>query len=108
MPDPGLEGVLAISLNWDGRRVGAARVALMRPGGMARVLAGRLPSDAVALVPRLFSVCGRSQAVAAALACERAAGSEPADAIGRERSTQVDAEIVHEHFWRMLLDWPRA
>jgi Ni,Fe-hydrogenase I large subunit len=108
MPEAGPEGALAISLDWDGRRVGAARVASKRPGGVARVLAGRPPSDAVALVPRLFSVCGCAQGVAAALACERAAGIEPADAIRRERSTQVEAEIVHEHFWRMLLDWPRA
>jgi hypothetical protein len=108
MADAGLEGALAITLDWDGRRVRAARVALTRPGGVARVLAGRRAADALALVPRLFSVCGRSQAVAAALACERAAGIEAADETGRERSTQVEAEIVHEHFWRMLLDWPRA
>ncbi|HXZ51282.1 MAG TPA: nickel-dependent hydrogenase large subunit [Burkholderiales bacterium] len=108
MPDAGLEGALAISLDWDGRRVAAARVASTRPGGVAGVLAGRRAADAVALVPRLYSVCGRSQGVAAALACGRAAGADSGEAIGRERSAQVEAEIIHEHFWRMLLDWPRA
>jgi coenzyme F420-reducing hydrogenase alpha subunit len=108
MPEAGLEGALAISLDWDGRRVSAARIASTRPRGVAQVLAGRRAAEAVAWVPRLFSVCGKSQGVAAALACERAAGIEGDDATRRERNARVEAEIAHEHFWRILLDWPRA
>jgi len=108
MPEAGLEGELAISLDWDGRRVRAARVASTRPARVAQVLVGKRAADAVALVPRLFSVCGRSQAVAAALACDRAAGIGADTARRQKRSAQVDGEIAHEHFWRILLDWPRA
>jgi hypothetical protein len=103
-----LEGALSISVNWDGRRVDAARVASTRPLGVAQVLVGKRPADAVAMVPRLFSICGRSQSVAAALACERASGVESDTATQRARQELVDAEIVHEYLWRMLLDWPRA
>jgi uptake hydrogenase large subunit len=103
-----LEGALSISVNWDGRQVDAARVASTRPLGVAQVLVGKRPADAVAMVPRLFSICGRSQAVAAALACERASGVESDTATQPARQELVDAEIVHEYLWRMLLDWPRA
>jgi Ni,Fe-hydrogenase I large subunit len=108
MPDASLEGALAISLDWDGRRVGAARIASTRPHGVAQVLAGRRATEVVAWVPRLFSVCGKSQGVAAALACEHAAGIQADDATRRERNARVEAEIAHEHYWRMLLDWPRT
>jgi Ni,Fe-hydrogenase I large subunit len=103
-----LEGALSISLDWDGRQVNAARVTSTRPRGVAQVLVGKRPADAVAMVPRLFSICGRSQAVAAALACERAFGVEFDAATQAARMELVDAEIVHEYLWRILLDWPRA
>ena len=72
------------------------------------MLVGKRAGDAVAMVPKLFSICGRSQAVAAALACERAAGIESDAAVQHARMELVDAEIVHEYLWRILLDWPRA
>jgi uptake hydrogenase large subunit len=103
-----LEGALSISLDWDGRQINAARVTSTRPRGIAEMLVGKRPADAVAMVPRLFSICGKSQAVAAALACERASGVG-LDAATRDARTElVDAEIVHEYLWRILLDWPRA
>jgi uptake hydrogenase large subunit len=102
------EGALSISVDWDGRRVHAARVASTRPCGVAQVLTGKRPAEAVAMVPRLFSICGKSQAVAAALACERASGVECDAATQGARTELVDAEIVHEYLWRILLDWPRA
>jgi Ni,Fe-hydrogenase I large subunit len=103
-----VEGSLSISVNWDGLRIDATRVASTRPRGVAQVLVGKRPADAVAMVPRLFSICGRSQAVAAALACECASDVTSDSATWRARTELVDAEIVHEYLWRMLLDWPRA
>lgn len=103
-----LEGALAISVAWDGRRVRTASIESSRPVGAARALVGRRPDDAVATVPLLFAICGRSQAVAAALACERASGIVSAASVTRARAELVDAESVHEYLWRTLLDWPRA
>jgi len=107
VPSASLEGALSISVDWNGQRVRAARVASTRPRGVAQVLIGKRAAEAVALVPRLFSICGRSQAVAAALACECAAGIEPEPTAQRARRELVDAEIVHEYLWRIMLDWPR-
>lgn len=103
-----VEGALLVAVNWDGRQINDARVVSTRPHGLAQVLVGRRAADAVAMVPRLFSICGRSQAVAAALACERAADIESDAAVQPCRQELVDAEIVHEYLWRILLDWPRA
>ncbi|MCG6877138.1 MAG: nickel-dependent hydrogenase large subunit [Betaproteobacteria bacterium] len=75
---------------------------------MAQVLVGKRAADAVAMVPRLFTICGRSQGVAAALACERATEIESEEIVRCARADLVDAEIAHEYLWRILLDWPRA
>jgi len=107
MPAP-LEGALTIHVNWDGRRVRGATVASSRPLHAASALVGRSPADAVAMVPLLFAICGRAQAVAAALACERASGVETAAPVAAARAELVAGETVHEYLWRMLLDWTRA
>jgi hypothetical protein len=107
-PAASLEGALTIRVDWDGRRVHGAQIGSSRPLAAARVLVGRRAADAVAAVPLLFAICGRSQAVAAALACECAAGVEVVAAAPRARAELVEAEAVHEYLWRILLDWPRA
>jgi coenzyme F420-reducing hydrogenase alpha subunit len=101
------EGELVVRAKWDGVRVTGVEVASTRPHVADRVLAGRTADEAVALVPRLFSICGRSQSVAAAFACDAAAAREPDAAARAMRAQAVRAEAVHEYLWRMLLDWPR-
>ena len=100
------EGELIVRVAWDGSRITGVDLHSSRPHAAARVLVDRTPGEAVAIVPRLFSICGRSQAVAAALACEAASGwaSEAETLAARERL--VRGEIVQEYLWRMLLDWP--
>ena len=101
------EGELVVRAKWDGVRVTGVEIASSRPHVADRMLAGRTADEAVALVPRLFSICGRSQGVAAAFACEAAAAREPDAAARAMRARAVRAEAVHEYLWRMLLDWPR-
>jgi hypothetical protein len=107
MQAAGIEGELRLRACWDGRSVTALEVASSRPRFARALLRGRAPADAVAMLPRLYAICGRAQGIAAALAVEAAAG-EPADedrAAARRRA--VEAEVVGETLWRALVDWPR-
>ncbi|MCC6609034.1 MAG: nickel-dependent hydrogenase large subunit [Burkholderiales bacterium] len=100
-------GEILVRAAWDGSRVTGVEIASRRPRVANRLLAGRTVDEAVAMVPRLFSLCGRSQAVAAALACEAAAGQVHDARILSEREGAVRSEAVQEVLRRMLLDWPR-
>ena len=58
------------------------------------------------MVPQLFSICGRSQHIAAELALAAARGAPGmADAAQVRR---VEAEMAQEYLWRALIDWTRA
>jgi hypothetical protein len=94
---------LAVTVTWDGARVVDAAVALARPRASA-VLRGLAAGEALALVPRLFALCGRAQAAAARAAL--AAAGEPVPAADDDGA--VLREASQEHLWRVLRDWPRA
>jgi coenzyme F420-reducing hydrogenase alpha subunit len=98
------EGELALTLRWDGHEVHDVAVSSTRPDVAAAVLAGRTPAEALALVPRVFSICGDSQRIAAGLAL-RAAGAPVADAA--DAAAALRDEAVREYAFRALLDWPR-
>ena len=96
---------MRLLLNWDGQRIVAARIAAPRPLA-ARILLGQAAEQAVALVPRLFSLCGQAQGVAAQLALLAARGeSAKSDAV-EQAVRRVALEALGEHLWRLLLDWP--
>lgn len=94
---------LVLDVGWDGRRIAAVSVASTRRTEASRVLEGKTPEQVVRIVPMLFSLCGRAQETAAALALEAAEGKAP-DAKGREH--RVLAEAAMEYLWRILADWP--
>ena len=102
-----LEGELVVRAVWDGTRVTGVDVASTRPHVAGRLLAGRTVAEVVEMVPRLFSICGRSQGVAAALACDAAAGRVPEAPALRDRESEVRSEAVREVLRRVLLDWSR-
>lgn len=102
----GIEGALRLRVRWDGRRVNAVEIASTRAVGASRVLEGKTPREAAALVPMLFSLCGRAQGVAAMRAWEAALGIAPDERAARARDWAVAAEAVQENLWRLLLDWP--
>jgi hypothetical protein len=102
-----LEGELCIGVRVDADRVDGIRIASTRPDAARSLLQGRTRAEIAAALPLLFSICGRSQAAAGELACAVAAGeATTADALAR-CSAEVSAEVVREHAWRTLLDWPR-
>jgi uptake hydrogenase large subunit len=102
-----LEGELIVRLDCTARRVRQVSVRSTRPMIAGRVLAGRTPADAAALVRRLFSICSGAQGAAAAAALD-AAG-----AIGRsqepgDRDREVMLEALQDTFWHLLIDWPNT
>lgn len=104
----GIEGALRLRVRWDGRRVQAVDIASTRALAASRLLEGRTPREAAALVPRLFSLCGRAQGVAALRAREAALGVAPDATAIRAREWAVAAEAAQENLWRLMLDWPEA
>lgn len=77
-------------------------VSLERPE-VGALLAGRMPQDAVRLMPLLFSVCGMAQAHAAGAALAAARGMTVAPA-----PAAMWREAALEHARRLCIDWPAA
>lgn len=103
-----IAGELAIDVQVRGEQVAQVRIESTRPQVADKLLTGRTVDEALALVPRVFTICGRSQAIAAQLAVEAARG-EAADAAALARRTRaIEAEMAHEYLWRALIDWPKA
>jgi len=100
------EGSLSLMLHWDRAAIDAVRVHSRRPVYASRMLEGRPVAEAVAMVPRLFSVCRRSQHAAARIACAYALQGAPESALVRHAELQVLAECALESLWRLFLDWP--
>lgn len=99
------QGSLRLNMAWNGQRIVAAGLASSRPQA-SRILIGQPVERAVELVPRLFSLCGQAQGVAARLAWCAARGEAPAAASLLAAGRQVALEAIGEHLWRLLLDWP--
>ncbi len=99
------QGVLQLTLSWDGEQIVAAGVVSTRPT-LLRLLCG-LPAARVSeFIPRLFSLCRCAQETAARLSLQAARGEAAViDAAGRP-GLAVALEAIGEHLWRLLLDWP--
>lgn len=97
--DPGHVG-LRFGLYDD--RVIDAELRCERPN-LARILCGQPADQAVALVPLVYSLCGRAQGIAARAALAAARGQ----AIESRVDTEAWAEAAREHAWKLFIDWPR-
>ncbi|MCM2311660.1 MAG: nickel-dependent hydrogenase large subunit [Steroidobacteraceae bacterium] len=97
---------LSIRARWDGQRVSEVTTVNLRPQG-APLLRGLTAAEACERVPRLFSLCSAAQGTAAVLACTAAGVGAHAPG-GSACAAQLRAEMVREHLWRLLLDWPAA
>ncbi|MBW7901386.1 MAG: nickel-dependent hydrogenase large subunit [Rhodocyclaceae bacterium] len=99
------QGELGLTVRWHAatRRIAGVDVANRRPQATG-LLAGRPLAEAVALAPRLFTLCGGAQGVAARLAAAAAGGRAPA--VEAADRLAVAREAAGEHLWRLLLDWP--
>lgn len=99
-----VEGELFVRLDCAGGEVRKVRIRSTRRDAASRVLKGRPPADALAWIPRVFSICARAQEAAARLALVNAG----ADLGPVADTASVRREIVEESFFRLLIDWPRA
>ena len=101
-----LEGSLDISLRTRCGDVDEVAIASSRPVHASRVFHGKTVSDALQMIPRLFTICGTAQSCAAIRACEQALGYRSSASREQLRTCLVRFETVREHMWRILLDWP--
>ncbi len=104
-----IEGEITVTLHWDGQRVRHVGLASTRPLVASRVLLGRAPPEAAALVPRLYALCGQAQGAACAAALRAAAGSDcAAEGLPGASAWTVVLESLQETLWRLLIDAPRS
>lgn len=98
---------LRIAARWHDGRIGDVVIDNSRPRA-ARALLGRPAAEVLVRVPTLFSVCRTAQGMAARLACAAARGGEDAVPVTPSSVAALRAEMIQEHLWRLLLDWPSA
>ena len=98
-------GQLDIDIAWDGELVRGVHIASSRPLA-SRVLIGRSVMEALALVPMLFSLCGRAQSLCARVAASVLERDEEIDYA--DAHAALAAEMAFEHLWRLWIDWPAA
>lgn len=84
-------------------RVAEIDVQLQRPE-VARLFVGQVPEAVLRMVPYLYSLCAEAQRAAAQAALAAATG-EVLPGVG---GAALWRELLHEHLWRLLLDWPAA
>jgi uptake hydrogenase large subunit len=104
--EPG--GKICIRLGWDGTKISQVSVAPRNSVTPASLLTGKSGQQAVNMIPLLFSLCGKAQGVAGAMALEAATGVTPPRETGLWRNRLVQAEAIQESLWRILLDLPKA
>jgi coenzyme F420-reducing hydrogenase alpha subunit len=100
---PANEGALTLRLEVADGAVRAVHIASSRIVTPSSVLVGRGAEEAVALLPRLYSICAMAQGAAAAGALAAAQDRAP-DPRG-DRAVLV--EMLESHAWCAMVDWPR-
>jgi hypothetical protein len=101
-----LEGRIDIRLQVVAGGVADARIASSRPQLAQRLMVKRSPEAAAELAGTVFSLCGRSQRIAATVACAAADGRFPDAAARHGYTSDIQSEWVWEHAWHLVHNWP--
>jgi len=101
-----IEGQVAIALKVSGSAVMQASIASQRPLLAQSLLAGKPANEVTDLVALVFRLCGRAQAFAASNALEAAQMQQVSSKVLLARYQLLRMELIREHLWRILLDWP--
>lgn len=96
-------GKLHVSAHWRAGCLARLETRLDRPQ-LAPLLEGQSAAQVGLCVPLFYSLCRHAQGLAAGAALAAAAG-RPAPPPAHSVLWQ---ETLHEHLWRLLLDWPAA
>lgn len=94
-------GRVTIALHCVAGVVADTAISCERPA-LALLLCGRNADEAAAMIPLVYSLCGRAQGVAARAALTAARGAE----IESHVDADVWAEAAREHAWKLFVDWP--
>jgi coenzyme F420-reducing hydrogenase alpha subunit len=100
-----LAGHLRITLTWSNQRWLVA-IRSARPLTTSRVFLGKGVAEVARQIPLLYSLCATAQSQAFTTAAEAIAGCTPTATILHHRRQLLRAELIKEHLWRLLLDWP--
>ncbi len=93
---------LLCRLDWDGQRVTGVHLRSARLLEATRLFEGHSPGEVLALLPRLYTLCGQAHAAAARLALDPQADVPAADL------RRVRAENLREHLLYLFVHWPEA
>lgn len=96
-------GSLVISARFVTPRLEQVALRLQRPA-VARVFVGQLPEAAGKMIPYFYALCAEAQRAAAEQALTAAGALEAR--VTDDRALWL--ECLHEHLWRLLIDWPQA
>lgn len=99
-------GSIRIDLYHRSGNASDVQIVSTRPDGVAQLLIGKTPEQALETIPLLFTLCGNAQAYAALLACQSALNIKADHDADSACGMLVQLETLREHAWRILLDWP--
>ena len=102
-----VEGELVVRVDTRAGRVTAVSARPVRPRVGRALFVGRRAAEVPALARSIFSVCGRSQAIAARAAIEAIDGVRADEAGTAMRERAVALETLQEHAWKIFVDTPR-
>ncbi len=96
-------GLLTVRASWRGGALEDIGVELKRPS-VTKLFIGQIPDAVVKAIPYLYTLCAHAQRAVAQAALAAASGEirRPVD------NAELWIEMLHEDFWRLLLDWPQA
>jgi Ni,Fe-hydrogenase I large subunit len=98
-----VEGDLEVTLDIEADRIVAARVNSPLYRGFEQILQGKLPADALVLVPRICGICSVAQSAAAALVLADAAGIAPPRNGRLAANLTLAAENLADHLTHFYL-----
>lgn len=101
-----IQGQLSIALAPNNTGVNTT-ITSSRPLHAAQIFSGKSVSETLKLMPILFNVCGKAQAVTCVNAIESAICSPADQAVQSQREALVLIESLREHSLRILIDWPK-